>query len=919
MKISPLSTNEKERLEVVRAYQILDTEEEQDFDDIAEMAAQLCNTPIGLITLIDQDRQWFKAKTGLDIKETSRDLSFCAHTIHLDDVMLVPDALQDERFFDNPLVTGKPYIRFYAGMPLVTAEGYKLGSLAVIDQKPRTLSKRQHKHLRMLARQVVNLLDLRCSLARQKEINKEITRRVEEQTAEIVDIFERVSDAFVAVDKNWNVTYINERAAQITNRSPEEVLGKNLWTEFPEAFSSDFPTLAKAAVDTQKHQYQEAYFAPYNLWFETHIYPSPTGLSIYFRDITESKNIELQIQQSEQWKQLIVNSSLDAIICIDIQGMITAWNPQAEKIFNWKEDEILGSRLADTIIPARYREQHTNGMNHYLKTGEGPILHRVIELTALNRQQVEFPVELTISSIKQNGNEFFCAFIRDITERKRADALLRQAEKRYRDIFENAIEGIYQTTPGGKFLTVNPSLAKMFGYESPEDMINSVTDIGTQIYVDQQDRERIKKLLETQGKAIGIEVRLLKKNKEIMWVLVNNRVVLDDEGKIKYFEGTLKDITERKKAEVKLRDSENKLRAFFKSTPDASVLLSKKYEILAFNNAANELVDNTYGRKMKEGEIYTELIFPEMRPLIIEYLERAFDGETIEQEFAIPNMKTGRSEWWLAVFMPVIDADGTIFGVISNATNINAVKRAELKLKKQYEELKKTNHELDRFVYSVSHDLRAPLASILGLINVANLDEPSTSQRNYLGLIRDSIDRLDGFIKNILDYSRNSRIEASPERINFTELIEEVKHKLKLIRGTDRVKLNLKIEDDTAFYSDRTRLEIILSNLYSNSIKFQDFQKERSYVSVHISTSPEKVWIRFFDNGIGIQEIHLNNIFNMFYRASERAKGSGIGLYIAKETVTKLNGTMRVQSEFGVYTAFEIEIPNLVIDCPSHT
>jgi PAS domain S-box-containing protein len=913
MKISPLPENEKERLEVIQAYQILDTEEEQDFDDLVELAAQLYHTPIAVITLIDRNRQWFKAKTGLDSKETSRDLSFCAHTIHLDDVMVVPDALQDERFFDNPQVIGHPYIRFYAGMPLITREGYKLGSLAVIDQKPRTLSEPQLKHLRMLAKQVVNLLDLRCSLAKQKEINKEIARRVEAQTAEIVDIFERVSDAFVAVDKNWRVTYINERAAQITNRSPKEVMGKNLWKEFPEAFSSVFPAMAKKAMTIQQDQHWETYFAPYTRWFETHIYPSPTGLSIYFRDITERKHIELKVQQSEQWKELIVNSSLDAIICIDVQGLITVWNPQAEKMFGWKEKEILGSRLADTIIPAQYREQHTKGMNHYLETGKGPILNKLIEITALNRQQKEFPIELTISSVKQNENEFFCAFIRDITERKQAEESLRQAEKRYRDIFENAIEGIYQTTPEGRFITVNPALAKLFGYESPDDMIRSVTDIGAQIYADPQDRIRIKNLLETQGHAIGIEIRLLKKNKEIMWARINNRVVRDEAGKIWYFEGTLKDITERKEAEEKLRDSENKLRAFFKSTPDASVLLGKHFEILAYNNAANQLVENTYGRQMKEGEIYTDLIFPEMRPLIVKYLERAFSGETIEQEFAIPNRKTGRSEWWLAVFMPVFDTDENIFGVISNATNIHAVKRAELKLKKQYEELQKTNHELDRFVYSVSHDLRAPLASILGLINVAELDndKPSVAQRNYLGMIRNSVNRLDGFIRDILDYSRNSRVDVKTEKIDFNEIITEVQGKLKLVNSADRLITNLEINDQVDFYSDCARIEIIFSNLISNAIKYQDFQKEKSYVTVQIITSNEKARIRFSDNGIGIEEHHLDHIFSMFYRASENATGSGIGLYIAREAVTKLKGTIRVQSVFGASTTFDIEIPNV--------
>lgn len=144
MKISPLPENEKERLEAIRSLHILDTEAELDFDGIVELATQLCDSPISIITLIDERRQWFKAKTGLDIKETHRNLSFCAHAIHNNDVMVVCDTLQDERFFDNPLVTGDPYIRFYAGMPLCTSEGYKLGTLAVLDRKPNDLNEQQH-------------------------------------------------------------------------------------------------------------------------------------------------------------------------------------------------------------------------------------------------------------------------------------------------------------------------------------------------------------------------------------------------------------------------------------------------------------------------------------------------------------------------------------------------------------------------------------------------------------------------------------------------------------------------------------------------------------------------------------------------------------------------------------------------------
>ena len=367
-----------------------------------------------------------------------------------------------------------------------------------------------------------------------------------------------------------------------------------------------------------------------------------------------------------------------------------------------------------------------------------------------------------------------------------------------------------------------------------------------------------------------------------------------------------------KKIEKKLHDSENKLRAFFRSTPDASALLGQHFEVLAFSNSANELAENTYGKGLNEGDIFMDLVFPEVRPVIAKFLSKALLGETNQGEFPIPNIKTGRSIWWRSVFMPAYDGDGNILGVVANSTNINELKRGEIKLRKQFEELQKTNQELDRFVYSVSHDLRAPLASVLGLINVAEMESPSPSFKNYLVLMRSSINRLDGFIKDILDYSRNSRMDVQLERINFHKLIGEIQNNFKLINGAERLKIDVVIEDAVIFYSDRKRIEILLNNLLSNSIKYQDFQKEASIVFIHIVVSAEKAWIKFSDNGIGIEKKHLDKIFDMFYRASENSKGSGLGLYIAKETIAKLGGTLKVESEFGLSTTFEMTMPNSI-------
>ena len=180
---APVPKNEKKRLNVLWQYEVLDTVPEEVFDDLTDLAAHICETPIALISLVDEDRQWFKSRIGITISETSRDASFCAHAIMSDGLLVVPDATKDKRFKDNPLVTGGPKIRFYAGAPLITPDGHALGTLCVLDKTPRTLRSEQHQALRVLAHHVMTQLELRrhareLTQARVSgsQINSELTR-----------------------------------------------------------------------------------------------------------------------------------------------------------------------------------------------------------------------------------------------------------------------------------------------------------------------------------------------------------------------------------------------------------------------------------------------------------------------------------------------------------------------------------------------------------------------------------------------------------------------------------------------------------------------------------------------------------------------------------------------------------------------
>src|SRR5712664_2087118 len=188
---APNARGEKKRLQVLWQYEVLDTVPEEMFDDLTELAARICEAPIAMITLVDEDRQWFKSKVGVTVNETSRDISFCAHAICEADLFIVPDATKDERFSHNPLVTSEPKIRFYAGAPLITPDGYALGTLCVIDKVPRELRPDQKQALRVLARNVMTKLELRRhsrELARAQKEREEIQSELKKAHAELAKV-----------------------------------------------------------------------------------------------------------------------------------------------------------------------------------------------------------------------------------------------------------------------------------------------------------------------------------------------------------------------------------------------------------------------------------------------------------------------------------------------------------------------------------------------------------------------------------------------------------------------------------------------------------------------------------------------------------------------------------------------------------
>ncbi len=242
-------------------------------------------------------------------------------------------------------------------------------------------------------------------------------------------------------------------------------------------------------------------------------------------------------------------------------------------------------------------------------------------------------------------------------------------------------------------------------------------------------------------------------------------------------------------------------------------------------------------------------------------------------------------------------------------TEVSTRREAEDRLVQTNTELSKRNTELDNFVYSVSHDLRAPIASILGLINLSNRDK--SMRDTYLEKIYSSAIQQDNFIKEILDQSRNSRLEVKKEEILFDPLINETFDQLEFATSTGvAVEKVVQVKQESIFYSDRWRLKVILNNIISNSIRYRNGRDPIIKINVHVGDG--KAILEIEDNGRGISKMHIANVCKMFYRASDQGVGSGLGLYIVKETVDKLHGSINIESEEGKGTIVRVEVPELV-------
>lgn len=588
----------------------------------------------------------------------------------------------------------------------------------------------------------------------------------------------------------------------------------------------------------------------------------------------------------------ILNKLDDAICILNTDKKIIFANENYCKLFEKSAEELLGQSF-HTLIPPEQIDKVDERFNQVLNSDTPQHYNwHIIQ----NDGKV-----LTLSSYnyktKINGSEIVVSKLREISSEKKKEKLLQESEK--------------LAQIGGWEFEVNSNRVRwseeVFRIHELESKI--VPDFKTCLtFFEPESRSEITRLIDDSIKnytSFDKCFKLITAKENEKWVRVSCKPEMILGNTFRLF-GTMQDVTEMKAREDELK----KLSLVASKTTNGVIITNEKEEIEWVNSGFTVMYGYTLDEVMhKRPAVF--LRSDKSDNAAVEFI----DNQTKTQQSLssdVINMKKDGTNFWVHIdATPIYDENGNFNGYVTITTDIDTLKNSEAQLKLKNEELLKTNQELDNFVYSVSHDIRAPLASILGLISIAMSEQTDKTQLKYLSIIEDNVNRLDSFVRDIVDYSQNSRLEILPEEINFGELISDCISIYEFHPNFKSIKIETNFKLEEPYYSDSQRLKVILSNLISNAITFHDANKSFQNIKIFVSTDCEKAEITIEDNGQGISEDIQPKIYDMFFSTDYASTGSGLGLYIVKESLKKLGGKIEMKSSFGFGTTFNVFIPNL--------
>ncbi|OPY75201.1 MAG: Wide host range VirA protein [Syntrophorhabdus sp. PtaU1.Bin050] len=521
--------------------------------------------------------------------------------------------------------------------------------------------------------------------------------------------------------------------------------------------------------------------------------------------------------------------------------------------------------------------------------------------------------------------------VEDITERKRSEEALKEAEARYRTIFENAVMGIYQTTPEGRHIAVNPAFARILRFDSPQEMIETITDIGSQVYVNPEDRARLKTIIQEHSIVEKFEAQVYRKDRSTGWISINARAVEDAEGNTVYFEGTIEDITERKQAEEELRITHQRLFDIIEFLPDATFVIDEEKKVVAWNLACEEMTGVKKEEMIGKGDyVYAMPFYGERRPLLIDYV--TMDSDELEQKYTevrrkghqlfaqsfVPALYNGKGAFLSGNASPLFDRTGTVIGAIESLRDITDFKRLEVQLH-QAQKLE----AIGTLAGGIAHDFNNILTGIVGFTEMVRDDvAPDSPEYHRLGLVLRGAYRGRDLVRQILTFSRQTDHEQKPVALG-----DVVREGLKLLRPVLPTTVEIRSKsftDDDTILADPAQIHQVLMNLCTNSahamkkkgglleisVMREYFEKDDLLPSPDMKPG-DYVMLKIRDTGCGMKPEVLERIFDPFFTTRVLGEGTGLGLSVVHGIVKSHGGAVKVESEPGKGSAFSIYLPKI--------
>ena len=672
MSLDTLSAvRDPKRLAALRALGLLDTPAEAAFDRLAQLAARLLQAPIALVSLVDEDRQFFKSCLGLpepwaSWRETPLSHSFCQHVVATRAPLIIGDARTHPEFRDNLAIRDLGAVA-YLGIPLTLPNGHTVGSFCVLDSVPRTWTAPEIETVRDFAASVMSEIELHAVRGR-------LEVRIQEQAGElgdaaqalglshaetqaaqtlIVEVFERITDGFVALDKEWRYTYINRRGAEFFGRRPEELIGKHIWTEFPEGVGQPFQLAYERAMTEQVPIQIEEYYAPRDRWFENRIYPSPEGISIFYQDITERRRAEAALRHSEEHFRTIFEQATDGILISDAAGRFLDANSATCQMLGYSREEFLKLSNTDIVVPdelarigpetARLQDGGVVRSEWRVRRRDGSIL--LVEVSA-----------------KQLPDGRLQAFLHDVTERTQATQQMRQLSS----AVELTADSVMITDRDGVIEYVNPAFEAVTGHTSAEALGRKPSILKSGEHEDAFYRNLWEIIL--RGEPFHTVFTNRRKDGNLYYEDKTISPLCDASGAITHFVSTGRDISEHIQAEAAARASEEHLRAIIDTNPECIKLLAADGRLIDMNAAGLAMIEAD-SLDQVAGKSMPGLLLPEHRDAFMALTKSVFQGDKGTLVFEIQGLKGTRR--WLethAVPMTTRTGETVLLGITRDIT-----------------------------------------------------------------------------------------------------------------------------------------------------------------------------------------------------------------------------------------------------------